>query len=175
MAPFRDRLDDYQRLDWHILQNGAIALYHRPSILDEDRAWLAANRYGLFDFDSGAWRHRDDFHDDVKRTLAFAGFYGRNLAAFVDALSELKVPEDGGTAIVLRHFDRFMAVEPELATAVLEALETTSRFFLLFGRRFVGLVQCDEARVRVSAVGARPVLYNPQEREQANRAMRPTA
>lgn len=171
MAPFRDRSEDFQRLDWHILQNGAIALYHKRAVLDEDRAILAALGYRVHVLDAGTWQSATDMHEDVQRALSFPQYYGRNLAALVDCLSDLNIPTDGGVALVVRHFDKFARLEPALATAVLEALESTSRHHLLFGRRFLAMVQSDDATVRFAPVGARPVVWNPREVTPSNRGL----
>lgn len=171
MAPFRDRLDDFQRLDWRILQHGAIALYHERAVLEEDRAMLVALRYRVHLLDAGTWRSAAELHEDVRRTLSFPDPYGRNLAALVDCLAEMPVPEDGGTALVIRRFDAFARAEPALATALLEAIESTSRHHLLFGRRFVALVQSDDPAVRFAPVGARPVVWNPREMSATNRGL----
>lgn len=171
MAPFRNRLEDFQRLDWHILQNGAIALYHEGAVLDEDRAVLVALGYRVLVLDAGTWESAADLHEDVQRTLSFPAQYARNLAALVDCLSELKISEDGGMAVVIRHFEKFARHEPALATAVLEALESTSRHHLLFGRRFLAMIQSDDATVRFAPVGARPVVWNPREVSPSHRGL----
>lgn len=171
MAPFRDRIEDFQRLDWHILQNGAIALYHKRAVLDEDRTILTALGYHVHVLDASTWQTSAELYEDVRRTLSFPEHYGRNLAALVDCLSELRIPHDGGLALAIRHFDKFAHIEPALATAVLEALESTSRHHLLFGRRFLALVQSDDATVRFAPVGARPIVWNPREMSPSNRGL----
>ena len=170
MAPFRDRLEDFQRLDWLILQNGAIALYHKRAILDEDRAWLAASAYEIRDLDAAPWITAADAHDALKSRLNFRDGYAANLASLIDALEDLRVPDDGGTALVIRHFDAFARREPAFAAALLEAIESTSRRFLLFGKRFLALVQSDDKTLRLSPVGARPVVWNPREVATATRS-----
>lgn len=173
MAPFRHRLEDFQRLDWHILQHGAIALYHQRAVLDDDRAVLAALGYRVHVLDAATWRSAAEVHDEVKRELALPDGYGRNLAALVDSLTELEVPEDGGFGLVVRHFDAFARLEPAFATALLEALESASRHHLLFGRRFLALIQSDDAFARFAPVGARPVVWNPREVQASDRGIGP--
>ena len=170
MAPFRDRLEDFQRLDWLVLQNGAIALYHKRAILDEDRAWLAANAYELRDLDAGPWLSSADAHAAMKHALGFHDGYAPNLASLIDALADLRITREGGMAIVIRHFDSFARREPAFAAALLEAIESTSRRFLLFGRRFLALVQSDDKTLRLPPVGARPIVWNPREVATATRA-----
>lgn len=170
MAPFRDRLEDFQRLDWLVLENGAIALYHKRAILDEDRAWLAANAYEVRDLDAGPWLTPADAHEALKSRLGFRDGYASNLASLIDALADLRVPDEGGTALVIRHFDSFARREPAFAAALLEAIESTSRRFLLFGKRFLALVHSDDKTLRLAPVGARPIVWNPREVAAATRS-----
>ena len=44
MAIFRND-EDLQRLDWELLQNGAVTLYVRPEVLAEDIEWLKRHDY----------------------------------------------------------------------------------------------------------------------------------
>ena len=46
---------------------------------------------------------------------------------------------------------------------ILDVIETTSRGFLLTGRKLLALVQSDDPRIAFERVGARPVNWNPQE------------
>jgi RNAse (barnase) inhibitor barstar len=171
VTAFRDHPSDLQRLDWGILQNGAIALYHRPAILDEDITWLAQHDYRIYQLDGASWESSRSFHADARRVLHFPEDYGDNLAALNDCLSELPVPSDGGAAIVMRRFDVLARHDPWLAHAVLDTLESASRRFLLFGRRLVALVQSDDPRIRFERVGERPVCWNAREWLDASRGL----
>jgi RNAse (barnase) inhibitor barstar len=163
VTAFRDHPSEFERLDWRILQNGAIALYYKPAILEEDVAWLAQHGYRLHQLDGARWESAADFHGDAKRVLGFPEHYGGNLGALNDCLTELAVPGDGGMAIVLRHFDVLARRDARLAHALLDALESASRRFLLFGRRLLALVQSDDPRIRFDRVGERPVCWNARE------------
>ena len=46
MAFFKNDPREWERLDWRLLQNGAVALYHRPAVLGEDVAWLQSQVEG---------------------------------------------------------------------------------------------------------------------------------
>lgn len=163
MTAFRDHPSEFERLDWRILQNGAIALYYKPSILEEDAAWLAQHGYRMHQLDGARWESAADFHHDAKRGLGFPDHYSGSLGALNDCLAELGVPADGGMAIVLRHFDVLARRDARFAHALLDALESASRRFLLFGRRLIALVQSDDPRIRFDRVGERPVCWNARE------------
>jgi len=163
--------DETSRLDWRLMERGAIALYHKPSILAQDAAWLKANGYRVLDLDGGLWTTPAEFHADAQRVLNFPAHYSRNLAGWVDCVAELDVPDEGGLAIQFRRYDKFAAAQPQLAQTILDSLESTSRRFLLTGRRLLALVQSDNPRIRFERVGALPVTWNPREWSDADRGV----
>lgn len=155
--------DDYQRLDWQLLQNGSVRLYHRAEILTEDIAWLAAHGYVVHNFDCTTWETEDNFHDAVSAALNFPGWYGRNSNAFRDCLGDIKIPEDGGCALVFRRYDQFAARQPQLAQWVLEDIQDNSRKLSWWGRRLMALLQSDDPRLEFQPVGACAVGWNRRE------------
>ena len=172
MAVFRDDPRERERLDWHLLHNGAVTLYHKPAVLAQDSAWLQRNGYKLLTLDAGGWANRLTFHQDARRVLAFPSFYNNTLAAWIDCLAELEVPEKGGVALQFRRYDVFARADREFAQTVLETIESTSRGFLLTGRRFLALVQSDDPRLHFERVGAVPVNWNQLEWTEADRGLR---
>jgi RNAse (barnase) inhibitor barstar len=161
MAVFQG--DDFNRLDWRLLQNGAIQLYHRLSILQEDIAWLLDHRYLLQEFDCSVWKSHDDFHDAMSSTLNFPDYYGRNIAAFNDCLSDLEIPDEGGVVLVFLHFDHFVAKDAEFAGWVLDYIQDNAWRFSLWGRRLLSLLQSDDAHIQLRPIGACAPSWNPRE------------
>jgi hypothetical protein len=152
-----------QRLDWKLLERGAIALYYRSSVLSADLGWFRQQSYAIHELNASSWLTSDAFHTDVKRALAFPAHYTSNLASWVDCLPELAVPDESGMALVFRRYDVFAKAQPQLAQTILDSIESTSRRFLLTGRRLIALVQSDDPRIRFERVGALPVTWNPRE------------
>lgn len=152
-----------ERLDWKLLERGAVALYHKSSILSSDLGWFRQQRYAIHELDAGAWGTPDAFHADVQRALGFPSYYAKNLAAWIDCVAEIQVPDESGTVLAFRRYDCFAKAQPQLAQTVLDSIESTSRRFLLTGRRFIALVQSDDPRIRFERVGAMPVTWNPRE------------
>lgn len=171
MAAFRDDPADLNRLDYRLLLNGAVHLYHRPEVLAEDLAWFRAHAYEVYSCDCSRWQSEADLHDDIARTLAFFDGYGRNLDALNDSLGDLAVPDDGGVVFHLAHFDCFAAQYPRVAWALLDIIADNSRRFLLRGRRLLALVQSDDPRLEVAPVGASGVGWNPKEWLQSARGL----
>ena len=154
---------EVERLDWRLLERGAVALYHKGSVLSQDLGWLRQQRYVIHELDAAPWSEPGHFHDAVRVALSFPAYYGKNLASWIDCVAELPVPDESGMALVFRRYDRFAKSQPQLAQTILDSLETTSRRFLLTGRRLLALVQSDDPRIRFERVGAMPVTWNPRE------------
>jgi RNAse (barnase) inhibitor barstar len=170
MAAFRNDPTEWERLDWRLLQNGAVSLYHRTAVLDADIAWLTDAGYRVVRVDCGEWAASGTPHPSLARALAFADYYGANLDGLADVVIEVDVPDAGGLAIVLERLDAYVtATDRREAWAVLDILEGASRHFLLTGRRFLVLAQSDDPRLAFDSIGARPIVWNPKEWLTANR------
>src|SRR4051812_20770134 len=163
--------DEPQRLDWKLLERGAIALYHKSSVLSADVGWFRQQQYVIHELNGTTWTTPADFHAEAKRVLNFPEYYGKNLASWVDCLPELQVPDDGGMLLVFRRYDVFAKTQPQLAQTILDSIESTSRRFLLTGRRLIALIQSDDPRLKFERVGALPVTWNPREWTDADRGV----
>lgn len=163
------------RLDLRLLEGSAVTLYHKASVLSQDVACLQQFGYRLYSLDAAAWKTVPDFHSDAKREFGFADYYSGNLASWIDCLGELDIPDEGGVVIQLRHFDVFAKAEPQFAHTLLDSIESTSRRFLLLGKRLLALVQSDDPRIRFERIGAVPVNWNPREWQDSDRGLRPAS
>lgn len=164
MAIFKGEPEEWQRLDWQILLNGAVSLYSNLRILEEAIKWFQENLYQIHIFDCRNWLSKEAFHADVSQRLSFPGSYGRNLDAFNDSLGDVEVPDVGGVALVFSRYDSFVMKFPQVAQTALDIVENNSRRFLLTGRRLVALVQSDNPAISFEPVGCHPVDWNPKER-----------
>ncbi len=171
LASFLNAVDIWDRLDYQLLQNGAVSLYFSEEILQEDCQWLKTHEYKVRGLDASNWLREDVFHADVKRVLGFPDYYGNNMNAFNDCLSELDINSEGGYAIALVHFDKFFIALPDRAKAVLDIIETNSRRFLITGQRLLALVQTDNPRAYYEHVGCITPSWNPRERLDRNRGL----
>jgi hypothetical protein len=169
MAVFHER--GSQRLDWMLLHNGPVTLYYRSDILGTDLAWLQEQGYHVEPFDCMSWLTIDALHDAVAVQLQFPDYYGRNLHAFNDCLSDLLIPEQSGCVLVFLRYDAFAARFPDVAWQVLDIIAVQARYFLLRGRRLLALVQSDDPRIAFAPIGACPVLWNSHERLDKQRGL----
>ena len=158
MANFKaDEVNDEQR-DWIMLRDGGVYLYWRQEILADDVDWLKSNGYRIIFFDATEWQSASDWesenlmHESLKAQLSFPDYYGKNLDALDECvLDDLVVPDSGGLALVLNHYDRFFkpvlnraSDEGSTAAVVLSIFTKAVRYHMLFGRRLLILVQSDD-------------------------------
>ena len=163
MAIFRNEPEDFQRLDWVLLQNGAITLYFRPQVLAADVDWLKDHNYRVDTFDCSLWADQSVMHEALSSRLEFPGYYGSNLDALNDCIGDIEIPDESGRVLVFNKYDSFAAKFPHVAWSVLDIMETNSRLLLLFGKRLIILVQSDDPRISFEPVGGRAVSWNRSE------------
>jgi RNAse (barnase) inhibitor barstar len=159
MAVFENTPEEWQRLDWQILQDGWTSLYWQQSILDKDLNWFKNENYSVFDFDCTKWTESKQIHNDLKKQLDFPDYYGENLNALNDCLSDIEIKATG-LLIVFRHFQ---IVDKDIAHSLLEVFARNSRLHNLFGKRLLTLVQVDNPNYHIESVGSTPVLWNGAE------------
>lgn len=164
-------LDDITsgRYDWALFQNGPIQLFWRVEVLEQAISELAKFGYIIHDVDAGPWTSESDMHDAVSREFKFPDYYGRNLNALNDCLSDVAYygygsrPDTLGTAFVLRHFDKFAKLETKTAHVLLDCYARQARHGLLVGHRMICLVQSDDPNITFERVGSMAVMWNPAE------------
>lgn len=160
MAVFQNTPEEWQRLDWSILQNGYTCLYSRKEFLLIDISWFRKERYRVLEFDCSRWEEDEQkMHDELKQKLRLTDACGSNFDALEDSLKEVTITGKG-MVLVLHHFDK---VERKTAQDLLNILAGASQWHLLLGERLLTLLQVDSPRVTYEPVGAKPVAWNPHE------------
>jgi RNAse (barnase) inhibitor barstar len=179
MAVFITNEVNDQRLDWTILRDGGIALYLRTEILVDDVNWLKLNGYRIVSFETADWLSEDQLHDSLKAELSFPAYYGNNLNALDECMSDdLVVPDTGGLVLVLNHYDHFIKAdlrcglnETSTAEIVLDIFARAVRYHMLLGRRLLILVQSDDPRIKFGRLGGMPASWNSREWLNKNRGL----
>ncbi|HVP60757.1 MAG TPA: barstar family protein [Myxococcaceae bacterium] len=161
MAAFRD--DEVDRLDYELLRDGPVTKYFRPEVLERDLHWLRERGYVISSFDATGWASGADPLREIARELQFPQHFAGNLDALHECLSELSIPDDSGRAIVIRRFEALYGQDPGFAWNLLDVFAAESRNHLLRGRRLMVLVQTDDPRLSIRAVGECPVGWNLRE------------
>ena len=47
---------EVQRLDWKLLERGAVALYHKSSVLSTGLAWFRQQNYSILEMNAATWQ-----------------------------------------------------------------------------------------------------------------------
>jgi RNAse (barnase) inhibitor barstar len=115
------------------------------------------------------WNDLARMHDDLQSKLDFPDYYGKNLDALNDCLSDIEIPDDSGLALALVRFDSLVAAQPNVAAALLDILADNSRSAMLCGKRLIALVQTDSPDFRTGPIGATTGNWNCREWLDSNR------
>lgn len=176
VAAFDLDADVTHPLDFQLMQNGAVCLFHGDTPLRAAVSELTGSGYELVDLDAARWTHAAAMHDALAAGLGFPGYYSRNLAALHDCLSDVAKadygwsPEATGLVVTIRHFDRFTSIDPATAWRLADIFACQSARGLLFGHRILWLLQVDDASFGLDPVGGYTPTWNPAEWRDSRRA-----
>jgi Barstar (barnase inhibitor) len=151
------------QFDYSLLQNGAVTLFWRSSVMDRAIEILKQLDYRLIDIDATGLRSvqalRDAFANEIPE---LPRRYFGNYDAFMEALFDMDFAP-GGVAIALRNYDAFFHRVPGDARTLLDIIESASRLCLLYGRRTVCLVQVQDQTIDFGLLGGRHPRWNDAE------------
>ncbi|NYT96255.1 barstar family protein [Salinispora sp. H7-4] len=146
-----------------------VRLFWRTSVLDTVVATLREQGYQVVRLDASTWPSEADLHRDIAAALHFPDYYGHNLNALNDCLSDVvtydygTTPDATGLVLVFTGYDTFSRHCPRTAQVVLDIIADQARAAALFGHRVCCLVQSNDPAIRFEPVGATPVTWNDAE------------
>ena len=147
------------RLDWAILQNGWSSLYCREDVLEKDLKWFRESDFKIIEINCSDWTNLNSIHRSLSKELSFPDYYGNNLDALNDCLSDVEIPGEG-LVVVLKHFD---IVQREIGLNIADIFANNSRRHILFGRKLILLIQVSSRTFEMSNVGGTPIMWNGAE------------
>ena len=148
--------------DIEILRNGPICKYFKNSILDEDLIWFSNSNFEIIEMYCQNWS-RKNAHEKLKLALNFPDYYGENLDAFADCLSDMYNKRYRGLILVFRRYDHFVEEDGKFAEAILDIIARESRAWLLSGQKLIGLVQSDNPDLNFPKLGGTSPDWNAAE------------
>jgi hypothetical protein len=158
-----DFAQQWQRLDWQLLQNSSVHRYRSDDEMECTATGLAGLGYAVHHLDAGNWRHEDEMHTALAAKLNFPSYYGRNLDALNDVFRDIAEyrygsdPSTTGTVLVLAGYGSFTRHNSKLAHALLEIFAGNARRGLLVGHLMLCLIS---AKNDFPEVGATPVVLS---------------
>ncbi|MCR1161832.1 barstar family protein [Paenarthrobacter sp. UW852] len=156
-------------LDFLLIQNGFVSLFCQRTILDEAMTWLGQRSYKVIYLDAALWRLSADMHRDMAEALDFPAYYGHNLDALNDCLSDVATQSYGwtnaaaGLVVVIDGYDKFAKRDARTAHLLLDIYARQAAYAALFGNRMMCLVRTDDRRIEVPQVGGTSVTWNHRE------------
>jgi hypothetical protein len=169
VAAFDPEVELTHPADYRLMKNTFVTLFWRTDLLQRSTDQLAALGYHIVRLDASAWTTEQDLHCDMAAALNFPSYYGHNLNALNDCLSDVGSMEYGtspaatGLALVIIGYDKFSAAKPDVAQAMLDIFAGQARRAALIGHRMMCLLQSDDPRIAFAPVGAMPVMWNDAE------------
>ncbi len=154
--------------DIGILKNGPICKYFKNGILDEDLNWFNNNNFEIIEMNCRSW-NRKNAHQNLKVALSFPDYYGENLNAFADCLSDMYNEKYKGLILVFRLYDNFVEEDGKFAEAILDIIARESRVWLLKGQKLIGLIQSDNPDLDFPELGGTSPSWNGEEWFNADR------
>ncbi|GEK20522.1 barstar family protein [Cellulomonas xylanilytica] len=154
--------------DFNLVRGGGVALYLDPAVLREAEEGLDMLAYDRTRIDAASWDELT-VHDAVAAALNFPSYYGRNLDAMADCLSDVAHGDYGwnvertGLAVTVANFGAFARRQPTLATVIADLFAGTSGYGLLFGHRLLWLLHVDQPHFQLGPIGGCNVPWNGRE------------
>jgi RNAse (barnase) inhibitor barstar len=154
--------DEDENLDWLIMRAGPISKYFSAQILDQNLRELEKLRYQLIDVSASRWTSKN-VYDEIGKTFNFPDYFGKNLNALDDCLSDLFNPRYKGLVVVIRNFDRFYEENKNLADDILDVFCAVSWEWLLAERKLIVFLQSNDADLEIRKVGGWSPRWNASE------------
>lgn len=145
--------------DIEILKSGPICKYFKNGILDEDLNWFNNNNFEIIEMNCRNWNHKN-VHQKLKDALSFPDYYGENLNAFEDCLTDMYNKTYRGLILVFRRYDSFVEEDGKFAEAILDIIARQSRVWLLTGQKLIGLIQSDNPDLDFPELGGTSPSWN---------------
>jgi hypothetical protein len=78
-----------QPIDYRLVSHTFVTMFHSQSVLRDTLDWLVGQGYAVRAVDAATWSAEPDMHRDLAVTLEFPDYYGHNLHALDDCLSDV--------------------------------------------------------------------------------------
>ncbi|EFM10710.1 Barstar (barnase inhibitor) [Paenibacillus curdlanolyticus YK9] len=160
-----------QEVLWKSLMiNGSIVMFWRPSLLEKYIENIREEGFDVYIFDCESW-DRNSCLLEIGNTLEFPDYYGRNLNAFNDCLSDI-VPSGEGFVLVFKNFDKFNQRDKDTAYHILDIIQNNSwRLLVENQKKLIAFLHSNDPQLHIESLGALPVRWNNEEWFDKNRGV----
>jgi hypothetical protein len=157
--------------EWEIFQLmrfGGVTLFDQEKILASHLHMLKQRQYVVHEFDCLNYEQETSILYDIILRLGLLPDWAykptpmMGLNSFNDFLSDVRIPEESGMALVFRNFESLYARYPCCAQNMLGIFADTHYQKLLFGWRFMALIHNNDPQIQIepiSGFSAYPLLH----------------
>jgi hypothetical protein len=134
------------RLDFEMARDGFVSRLPFGVTLQDAESWFRREGYRVIEMEAESWVDDRHMHATFATALSFPDYFGMNLAALNDCMSDVAEAEYGwdgsetGVVLVLVGFDRFAKRRPRTAHHVQNILRTQGGYAALFGNRILTIL-----------------------------------
>jgi RNAse (barnase) inhibitor barstar len=146
-----------------LLLNGSVKLFWRNEKLDKFVNDISSEGFEIYTLDCSEWSSLN-YHNDLASVLNFPDYYGKNLDAFNDCLSDMTT-EGIGIVLVFKNYDKFAIKDNYAARAILDIIQTNAWRFLLEEEnlKLLAFVQSNDATIDFPDLGGMSAEWNNEE------------
>jgi RNAse (barnase) inhibitor barstar len=152
-----------------LLLNGSVKLFWRNEILDRFISDISREGFDIYTLECSEW-DINNYHNDLASTLDFPDYYGKNLDAFNDCLSDM-VPKEIGIVLVFKNYDSFAQRDPRAAYHILDIVQINSWRFLVEDIKLLAFVQSNDPTIDFPNLGGMSAEWNNEEWLNKNRGL----
>ncbi len=154
-----------------LLLNGSAKLFWRNEILDQYLNEISNEGFDIYTLDCSKWNSHN-YHNDLATVLDFPDYYGKNLNAFNDCLSDM-TSEGTGIVLVFKNYDKFAKKNKHDARWILDIIQVNAWRFLLEDNniKLLAFVQSNDPRIDFPDLGGLSAEWNHDEWLNKNRGL----
>ncbi|WP_317956410.1 barstar family protein [Paenibacillus chitinolyticus] len=149
-----------QQVLWKsLMMNGSIVMFWRQEVLEKYIEKIRGEGFDICLIDCES----SDCLLELGNTLEFPDYYGKNLDAFNDCLSDV-IPRNEGIVLVFKNFDKFNERDNDTAHSVLDIIQNNSWRLLVESQKvLMAFLHSNDPQLHTQPVGALPVRWNNEE------------
>ncbi|MCI2256895.1 barstar family protein [Domibacillus sp. PGB-M46] len=141
--------------------NGSVKLFMSNKILNKYIGDVSRQGFEIYTFDYSKWKLKNHHHD-LAAVLDLPCYYGENLDAFKECLSDM-VEEETEFVLVFKNYELFAKQNFEVAFKLLNIIQINSWRFLIEDVKLLSFVQTNDATMSFPNLDVMSAEWNGEE------------
>lgn len=160
----------HQHHSFRLFNNSDVILFYKEEILEKTIKELQNETFKIYQIDCSTWTSKHDFHSIVSSVLEFPSYYGKNLDAFNDCLSDI-YDNERDIVIVFWNYDVLARLDYDFSKTIVDIIQSQSRNAKIYGKQLGALVHTNNPNTFYKNLGAIDAEWNPDEWLNSNRGL----